>query len=53
MGADFIRGVNFASKKRPLLAYWFRKPPVNIIELFRNKNGVIDDDLDPALMELE
>ena len=55
MGADFMRGVNYASKKRPLLPYWFRKPPENIIELFKPvKTGrERDDDIDPVLLELE
>ena len=53
MGADFVRGINFASKKRPLLEYWFRSPPKNIIEIVRKVPGVHDDDIDPVLLELE
>ena len=29
-----MKGINYASKKRPILPYWFRNPPKNIIELF-------------------
>ena len=50
-----MRGVNYASKKRPLLPYWFRKPPENIIELFKPAKAgrERDDDIDPVLLELE
>ena len=56
MGADFIRGMNFASKKKPLLEYWFRKPPPNLIEVVKpvvpgHQDG--RDDIDPVLLELE
>ena len=29
LGADVLKGINYASKKRPLLQYWFRNPPKN------------------------
>ena len=54
MGADFVRGINFASKKKPLLEYWFRSPPKNIIEILRPVPGIhADSDIDPVLLELE
>ena len=57
MGADFMRGINYASKKKPILQYWFRHPPKNIVELFRPGGNVVregeDPDIDPALLELE
>ena len=53
MGADVIKGINYASKKRPLLQYWFRLPPKNIIELFVPGGNQKDNDIDPALLELE
>ena len=57
MGSDFMRGINYASKKRPLLGYWFRtsNPPKNIVELYK-PGGTKDEtheDIDPALLELE
>ena len=58
MGSDFLKGVNYASKKKPLLTYWFRTPPKNIIELFQRGGvggvgGYDDPEIDPALLELE
>lgn len=54
MGSDFIRGVNYASKKRPLLEYWFRTPPKNIIEVVIKPGAAgLDSDIDPVLLELE
>ena len=57
MGADFMRGINYASKKRPLLGYWFRQsnPPKNIVELYKpgGQNSDEKDDIDPYLLELE
>lgn len=55
MGADFVRGINFASKKRPLLEYWFRSPPKNIIEPYikRGPGQNLDEDIDPVLLALE
>ena len=52
LGADVIKGINYASKKRPLLGYWFRNPPKNLLELF-NFGGNKETDIDPALLELE
>jgi len=49
-----MRGINYQSKKKPLLNYWFRQPPKNIIELFKPGGGNMrDDGIDPALLELE
>ena len=53
IGADFMMGINYASKKRPLLGYWFRNPPKNIIEPFIRGAQHQPDDIDPALLELE
>lgn len=55
MGADFVRGINFAAKKRPLLEYWFRTPPKNIIEPYirRGPGGNEDSEIDPVLLALE
>lgn len=53
VGADFMRGINYQSKKKPLLLYWFRQPPKNIIELFKPGGNMRDDGIDPALLELE
>ena len=55
MGEDFIKGINYASKKKPLVNYWFRNPPpvkveiANPIALAREN----DPDVDPVLLELE
>ena len=53
MGADFMKGINLASKKKPLLNYWFRAPPKNLVELWRPTGGNQDEDIDPVLLELE
>ena len=48
-----MKGINYASKKRPLLPYWFRNPPKNIIELFQPGGKDKDNEIDPELLELE
>jgi hypothetical protein len=31
-GADFIRGVNWSSKRKPILTTWYRVEPKNIVD---------------------
>ena len=50
-----MKGINYGSKKKPLLGYWFRNPPPVKVEI---TNPVVlqrelDDDYDPVLRELE
>jgi hypothetical protein len=52
LGEDLIRGVNFASKKRPLVSYWFRLPPKVIVEP-TNPFEREKDFVDLTLIELE
>ena len=53
VGEDFIRGVNYAAKRRPLLNYWFRCPPRNLIEVDNKYDPWNDPDVDPRLLALE
>ena len=53
MGEDFVKGINYASKKRPLLGYWFRCPPKVIVEIERKYDPFADPDIDPELLALE
>ena len=53
VGEDFVRGINYASKKRPLLAYWFRCPPRVIVGIDLKYDPFADPDVDPELLALE
>jgi hypothetical protein len=46
---DFIRGINLASKRPPLLKFWFRVEPKVIVEITKPR----DDDTDWELREME
>ena len=52
MGIDFIKGINFGSKRKPLLPYWFKVEPKVLVEIIRRKKEG-DDDIDWELKELE
>lgn len=52
IGEDLIKGLNFASKKRPLLNYWFRQPPKVMVEI-ANPFERERDEVDLTLLELE
>jgi hypothetical protein len=52
LGEDLIKGVNFASKKRPLINYWFRLPPKVLVEI-TNPFEKEKDFIDLTLIELE
>jgi len=45
--ADLMRGINLASKKKPLLGYWFRVEPKVLIDIHinskRNAEGQVDE----------
>ena len=51
-GEDFIRGINFASKKRPCVNYWFRNPPKVLVEI-TNPFEKEKEEVDLTLLELE
>jgi hypothetical protein len=52
LGEDLARGINFASKKRPLVNFWFRHPPKVLVEI-PNPFEKEKDDVDLTLLELE
>lgn len=51
-GEDFMRGINFASKKRPCINYWFRSPPKVLVEIV-NPFEKEKEDVDMTLLDLE
>lgn len=54
--SDLIRGINYASKKKPILQLWFRTEPIVIIDIHmyskRTADGEIDEQLE-LLKEME
>ena len=52
-GEDLMRGINYASKRRPLLSYWFRVPPKVTVEITSPFDKDKDQDIDPTLLMLE
>jgi len=53
IGEDLARGINFASKKRPLVNYWFRIPPKVLVEISNPFEKEKDENVDLTLLELE
>ena len=53
IGEDLARGINFASKKRPLVNYWFRIPPKVLVEISNPFEKEKDENVDLTRLELE
>lgn len=52
LGEDLSKAINFASKKRPLVYYWFRLPPKVLVEI-TNPFEKEKEEVDLTLLELE
>lgn len=52
IAADFMKGINFCSKRKPIINNWFRVAPKNLIEPTKQQINK-EDDPDWELKELE